>query len=282
MPGEHISTGVLGLDILMKGGWKRGTLNEIWGEPSTGKTTLALEGVWSRRPDERPVTWISTRGAIDFVPTDSAMVIAEPRTAERVFDIAMAASGVGASFIVIDDANHLVRARELIDDSYIPDEHREFKDELKLLKQAVKNSGATVLFLSQPRDTMRAPIRGTGISEKAHNRVSLRIRKVQQDKTAFVTAEIKNAGTVASYVVQPGRGVNRPRQLLHWGVKSGLVENSGTWYTFSNTTGRELFKVQGIDQFTEYMFGHPYDAAMLEGAIRAHYEIDNASDLVVG
>lgn len=269
---EFISTGVLGLDILMKGGWKRGTINEIWGEPSTGKTTLALTSLAARAEHERPATWISTRGAIDFKPTDRDMVIAEPRTAERVFDIAMSASGVGTSFIVIDDANHLVRARELIDDSYVPDEHREFKDELRMLKQAVKNSGATVLVLSQPRDNMRAPIRGTGISEKAYDRVSLRVAKLQQDKTAHIRAEVKTAGLSTGYVVQPGLGINRERQLWFWAVRSGIVTLNGAWNHYVDSRGS--VKLHGTDKFEEYLLTNPDEADLLEWKLREHYMID--------
>lgn len=280
MPEGFISTGVIGLDIIMGGGWKRGTMNEIWGETGTGKTTLALESVRARAEGARPVMWISTRGTIDFQPDVPDMIVAEPKTAERAFDVAMSASGVGSSFIIFDDANHLVRAQELIDDDYVPDEHREFKNELKMLKQVVKNSGATVLFLSQPRDRMRAPIRGTGISEKSYDRISLAISQQSQDKTAFVAAMLRRTGTRTNFVVQPGRGINRARQLLYYGVKAGLIWTNGSWYSFDD--GWKTEQVQGAEQFETYMVRNEHVADLLEYKLRAHYGIDTAYVVAVG
>lgn len=274
----HLSTGVLGLDILMGGGWKRGTINEIWGESGTGKTTLALTSVQARGEHERTATWITTRGPLDFTPgvTDN-LVVAEPRTAEQVFDVAMSASGIGASYIVIDDANHLVRGIELTDPNYVPDEHREFKNELKMLKGVVKNSGAIVLFLSQPRNNQRAPIRGTGISEKAYDRISLVAVQQHQDKTVRVQSHVKRVDKYCQFMVQPGKGINRERQLWYWGVKSGFVQSNGTWwYSFRDADGMQWINVQGTDQFEQYMRQHPDEADLLEYQMRQHYAIDTA------
>lgn len=277
MPDSFISTGVLGLDIHMNGGWKRGTINEVWGEPSTGKTVLALEAVKALGTHERPVTWINTSGPIDFSPLPFPdMIIGEPRTAEAAFDIAMSASGVGTSLIIIDDANHLVRQAELSDPSYVPDEHREFKNELTMLKRAVKNSGAVVLFLSQPRDTYRAPIRGTGISEKSYDRLSLRAREQHQDKTAVISAQIKRTGEHTAFFIEPGKGVSKERQLYFWGRKSGFVEQKASWTVFRQPAGDRLIQVHGQGEFEQYMRDHADEADVLEYMIRQHYGIDFA------
>lgn len=270
-PGDHMSTGVLGLDIVMSGGWKRGAISEIWGPPSSGKTYLALQALANRHPADDKILWVSTRGPIDFNP-DPRMNVSYPKSAEQAFHLMMGWSGFGGSMIVVDDAANLVRQAELDDPEYVPDEHREFKDELKNLKLAVKNSGCTVLFLSQPRDHMRAPIRGTGISEKAAERVSLKITRETQSKIATVRADVKSMGNSVHMEIIPGLGVHRQHQLVIWAQQDGYLKRTASW--FELYVGHVRVKINGLEDMYAYLADNPKVMDLLERRIREDHGLD--------
>ena len=121
-------------------------------------------------------------------------IVARPRDAEQAFRLAEYACGdTSIDLIVIDPTQHLVRHRELDGDRfYVPHPQREYKLELNALKQAAAISGTTVLFVCQPRDKERQPVRGTGISEKVAYRVHLHPDVVHQDGSREIQATVKD------------------------------------------------------------------------------------------
>ena len=272
----YLTTGSLGLDLLI-GGWPRGKIVEIWGEPGTGKTTLAKMTLQHRHIQDRHALWVDTSGASQLA-ADPCLIYLPPRSAEDVFNALVTASGAGlASLAIVDDANHLVRQRELDDDpDYVPDEHREFKDELKTLKYCINNSGMTTIFLSQPRDTQRAPIRGTGLSEKAALRVTLNFKHRHQSGDALVFASVKYNGqktmkTMVPLLIRPGHGIVREREIIHNGLQCGLIQNSASWF-YCPDIGRKM-KWQGVEALEAYLADpdNRWIKGQLENKIREKY-----------
>jgi recombination protein RecA len=260
---KYLRTGSLGADILLNGGWKPGTINEIWGEPGSGKTTLAEHAIWEL-PDDAKSLWMSLGQEHPHRSMGPQAMVCQPRNAEQAFTIMETCVLGDISLIVVDSANGLVRKRELDEDpDYVPDPHREYKNELNGLKQAVRAHGAIVLFLSKPRDRDRQPIRGTGISEKAKDRVRLKIVRQHQDEKREVEAWVhgkEDAGTV--FTIEPGHGVDWAKELFHLGVRYHLIQSKGSWYEWKGV------RVQGETQAACLLRDRPDLSIALDNDIR--------------
>lgn len=270
---DLIRTGSTGLDILLGGGWPAGSLNEIWGDSGSGKTVLALHAVESAvRARLGHVLWIDTVGGVAHMDKAPRVIVGRPRNAEQAFDLALrACSWPDITLIVVDSANGLVRQREIDGDpDYVPHPQREYKTELTALKRALKLSGTTALFLSQPRDKQREPIRGTGISEKAHRRVILSADVVHQDKSREVRAMVVQRGNAtceaARFTIRPGTGIDWREELVRLAVDYNVIQRHGNW--FHLTEGR--VRVQGLVEASAYFKHHHYEATQLEDAVRRH------------
>lgn len=252
-------TGSLSLDTALKGGWKTGSIVEVWGDSGTGKTTLAQHALYEL-PMASDALWLAVGTETPRRRLEAALAL--PGSAEEVFRTAEAAVREGARLVVVDSANHLMRQRELDGDpEYIPDPHREYKAELASLKIACKDTGGTVMFLSKPRDRERTPVRGTGISEKAIQRVRLRRLRQGQDGSMTVIAEVKGGGE-ASLVINPGTGIDWAEDILRLAVDHELVTTSGSWYTINGV------QLQGKTQGCEYIRTNPGVAVELDEKIR--------------
>jgi hypothetical protein len=110
-----------------------------------------------------------------------------------------------------------------------------------------------VLFVSQPRDKEREPVRGTGISEKVLYRVHLHPDVVHQDGTREIVASVKNVPTktvthdVAKFTVRPGSGINQADELVRWAVKMGNIRQSGSWLSFGDV------RAQGVGEMARLL-----------------------------
>jgi hypothetical protein len=227
----YIRTGSLGLDILLDGGWKRGALHDIWGEPGSGKTTLAEHAIWELEPGQRAL-WMSLGRELPHRPTGAA--VGQPRNAEQAFYIMETVLGGSIDLVIVDSANGLIRKREMDGDpDYEPHPQREYKDELTSLKKVCKNNNSTVIFLSKPRDRDRQPIRGTGISEKAHTRVELRVVHQYQAENRDIRASARQGfgNDVGSTIfhMRPGTGIDWALEMAKLAVHYGVAEQRGSW-----------------------------------------------------
>lgn len=261
---DRLATGSIGVDGLLRGGLRRGSIAEIWGGPGTGKTTLAQHAVAELDVDEEAL-WMSLGTELPFRPIRASTVA--PRTAEDAFRSMMAGLQSGASLIIVDSANGLVRQREVDGDpSYVPNAHREFKAELSALKDLCVVTNGTVLFLSKPRDKERAPVRGTGVSEKASQRVNLKIVQSKQDGSRLIEASLKT-GETTEYWVRPGSGIDWAEELLRLAYDHDIVSSSGSWYMLPGKV------IQGKEAAAEYIRGYPRLAAYLDSEVRKDLRI---------
>lgn len=258
---DILRTGSLGLDILLKGGWKPGTINEIWGEPGSGKTTLAEHALWELQAG-RNALWISMGTEIPHRP--SGAHVAQPRNAEHAFYIMETCVLGSVSLIVVDSANGLVRQRELdADPEYVPHPQREYKEELNGLKECLRAHGAIVIFLSKPRDRDRQPVRGTGISEKARDRVQLKIAHTHQDEVRDVELIVNGVDASTGFRIVPGSGIDWADELAHLSIRYGFAKRQGSWIDY-NAGVR-----QGIGAFAAEVRDNVKLAVELDDLIRA-------------
>lgn len=261
-----IRTGSIGLDIALGGGWIPG-IHEIWGDSGSGKTVLALHAAENVTRARRETLWIDTVDGVAHMDNAPQVVVARPRNAEGAFQVAeMACWEEGIDLIVVDSANMLVRQRELDGDpTYEPHPQREYKDELKELKWLTYATGTTVLFVSQPRDKQRQPVRGTGISEKATFRVHLHADVVHQDGTREIQATARAGKVVnhdaARFTVIPGKGIDRALEIVSCGVEHGVIWKNGTWLSWND------IQAQGTAGLARAL--NPHMMQCLENEIRA-------------
>jgi hypothetical protein len=199
--------------------------------------------------------------------------VVAPRTAEEVFTICSAASSLSASLIVIDHAGGLIRSREFEGSPdyqwhYQPSPHREFKVELDQMLDDCERSRGTVVFLSKPRDKERSPIRGTGVSEKARQRVNLKVLHAHQDGSKKIEASLKD-GSSCEYIIRPGTGIDWAEELLRTGAEHDIVTKRGSWYIMPDRR-----TVQGTEDAVRYVREFPAIAAYLNREIRRDLGIE--------
>jgi recombination protein RecA len=257
MTTSHLPTGSLSLDISLRGGWRRGGIIDIQGPETSGKTTLAQHACGGLGSNEDAL-WISLGTGIPLRTPNAS--IAEPRTAEEAFVLMVEAINVGASLVVVDSTEGLVRYQELIDPDYIPDPHREFKFELSQVRDAARKNNGIVMFLSRPR--AKAPgLRGTGISEKAHQKVILKVVELKQSGRRRVTT----AGG-ADFWIDPGTGIDWTQDLVQSAYEMDLMRKEGSWWYYGDE------KFFGLDAAKRYFYETHVAAATLEAAILAEVQ----------
>lgn len=264
---RYLPTGSLGLDLLLGGGWKRGTINEIWGEPGSGKTTVGEHAVWELEPGQKSL-WMSLGQERPHRSMGPQAMVCQPRNAEQAFYIMDAATRGDISLIVVDSANGLVRQRELDgDETYEPHPQREYKDELNGVKDGCRLHGAIVLFLSKPRDRDRQPVRGTGISEKAHARVRLKVVHTHQDGRRDIEAWLHGKEDQSTtFTIEPGTGIDWADELFRLGIRHNIIKANGSWYEWK--VGSGTLRVQGIRQGAELLRERADVAVVLDEDIR--------------
>jgi recombination protein RecA len=266
-----LETGSVGLDILLNGGWKPGTINEIWGEPSSGKTTLGLHAVHRLTPPHEHAVWMIL--GTEMPNYTFGAMRTYPRNAEQAFEIMIKAAEVGVALIVVDSANGLVRQAEIDgDESYEPDPHREYKHELRALRDAVRASGTVVIFLSKPRARDRNyGVRGVGLSDLRNPKsslydpnsakVTLKIVTEHQDKRRQVRAAVGDDHT--SFLIRPGSGLDWALELAHLGIRYEFIRKAGAWYVMNTIS------YQGIDALVAEIEDNSRLALALEEGIRS-------------
>jgi RecA/RadA recombinase len=261
-----IKTGSPSLDRATNGGWLRGGIVDIQGGPGAGKTTIAQHAIYGLESDEEAL-WITVGTEVPHRPFRG--VLAAPRSAEEVFQVIVAGIYSGARLIVVDSINGLVRQRELDGDpSYTPHPQREYKDELRYVKSLCNQSLATVIFTSMPRADQPHPIRGTGLSEKATQRVLLTVKASRQDGVKTIRAEVKGLGKYATFDIKPGTGIDWASDLLKTSVDLDLVEVRGSWYFLDDDP------VQGFDNAAQYLRDHPVISLVLYESVLDTKEIN--------
>ena len=287
---EAISTGSLGLDIALGvGGIPRGRVVEIYGPESSGKTTLTLHIVAEAQKKGGICAFIDAEHALDpiyakklGVNTDE-LLISQPDTGEQALEIADTLVRSGAiDVIVIDSVAALVPKAELdgeMGDSHMGLQARLMSQALRKLTGSISRTNCTIIFINQIRMKIGVmfgnPETTTGGNAlKFYASVRMDIRRIgalkdkeevvgNQTRVKVVKNKVAPPFRQVEFDIMYGEGISKTGELIDLGVKSGIVEKSGSWFSFnSQRIG------QGKEQARQFLKDNPKIASEIEKKIR--------------
>jgi recombination protein RecA len=287
---ETVSTGSLGLDIALGiGGLPRGRVVEIYGPESSGKTTLALHCVAEAQKQGGICAFIDAEHALDPIYARKLgvnvddLLISQPDAGEQALEIADTLVRSGAvDVLVIDSVAALVPRAELdgeMGDSLPGLQARLMSQALRKLTASINRSNTMVIFINQIRMKIGvmygSPETTTGgHALKFYASVRLDIRRVgaikdrdevvgNQTRVKVVKNKLAPPFKQVEFDIMYGEGISKSGELVDLGLKAGVVEKSGAWFSYDNQRigqGRENVKL--------FLKANPDIAGKIEAAIR--------------
>ena len=287
---EVVPTGSLSLDIALGiGGLPRGRVVEIYGPESSGKTTLALHAIAEAQKKGGACAFIDAEHALD--PTYAKklgvnvdeLLISQPDGGEQALEIVDTLVRSGAiDVLVVDSVAALVPRAELegeMGDSHVGLHARLMSQALRKLTGSISRSGCLVIFINQIRLKIGvmfgSPETTTGGNAlKFYASVRLDIRRIgaikereqvvgNQTRVKVVKNKMAAPFRVVEFDIMYGEGVSKTGELIDLGVKAGVVEKSGSWFSYD---GQRIG--QGRDNSRNFLKENPELAAKLEASIR--------------
>lgn len=297
MDGSHteenlqvISTGSLGLDIALGvGGLPRGRVIEIYGPESSGKTTLCLEVIAQCQKNQGTCAFIDAENAFDPVYANKLgvkvdkLLISQPDTGEQALEICdMLVRSGSIDMVVIDSVAALVPKAEIdgeMGDSHMGLQARLMSQALRKLTGNIKRTNTLVIFINQIRMKIGVmfgnPETTTGGNAlKFYSSVRLDIRRIgnikkgeeilgSETRVKVIKNKVAPPFKQAEFDILYGEGISREGELIEYGVKLGLIEKSGTWYSYQGS------KIgQGKDNTRIWLKENPSIATEIEEKIR--------------
>jgi recombination protein RecA len=287
---DTVSTGSLGLDIALGiGGLPRGRVVEIYGPESSGKTTLALHCLAEAQKKGGICAFIDAEHALDPIYARKLgvnvddLLISQPDAGEQALEIADTLVRSGAiDVLVVDSVAALVPRAELegeMGDSQPGLQARLMSQALRKLTASINRSNTMVIFINQIRMKIGvmygSPETTTGgHALKFYASVRLDIRRVgvikERDETVGNQTRVKVVKNklappfkVVEFDIMYGEGVSKAGELIDLGIQAGVVEKSGSWFSFdSQRIG------QGRENVRQFLKANPDLAAKIETAIR--------------
>ena len=301
---EATSTGSLGLDIALGiGGLPKGRIVEIYGPESSGKTTLTLHCVAEEQKKGGVCAFVDAEHALDpqyakklGVDLDE-LLISQPDTGEQALEITDTLVRSGAvSMVVVDSVAALTPKSELegdMGDHNVGVQARLMSQAMRKLTGSISRSNCMVIFINQIRMKIGvmfgSPETTTGGNAlKFYSSVRLDIRRIGAIKDRDeVIGNATRVKVVKNKVAPPfkqvefdimyGEGISKNGELLDLGVKAGVVEKSGAWYSYQEERigqGRENAKI--------FLKENPNIALSIEDKIRAAHGLDFDVDNDIG
>ena len=297
---EATSTGSIGLDIALGiGGLPKGRIIEIYGPESSGKTTLTLHAVAEEQKTGGVCAFVDAEHALD--PTYAKklgvdldeLLISQPDTGEQALEITDTLVRSGAvSMVVVDSVAALTPRAELegdMGDHQVGSQARLMSQAMRKLTGSISRSKCMVIFINQIRMKIGvmfgSPETTTGGNAlKFYSSVRLDIRRIgalkDRDEVVGNATRVK---VVKNKVAPPfkqvefdimyGEGISKTGELIDLGVKAGIVEKSGSWFSY----GDERIG-QGRENVKNYLKEYPNIALEIEDKIRAANGLDFEMD----
>jgi recombination protein RecA len=274
---DAISTGSLSLDLALGiGGLPKGRIVEIYGPESSGKTTLALHCIAQGQKNSGNAAFIDVEHALDpvyaralGVDVDS-LLVSQPDTGEQALEITESLVRSGAvDVIVVDSVAALVPRAEIegeMGDTHVGLQARLMSQALRKLAGAISKSNCVAIFINQLREKVgvvygNPEVTPGGRALKFYSSVRIDIRRIEtlkvngemigsRTRAKVVKNKIAPPFREAEFDVMYGQGISRNGELVDLGVKLGVIQKSGAWFSYDNTKlgqGRdnvkEFFKI---------------------------------------
>ena len=290
-PIDVVSSGSLGLDLALGiGGLPRGRIIEIYGPESSGKTTLALHVIAEAQKRGGTCAFVDAEHALDpgyarklGVDVDN-LLISQPDAGEQALEIADTLVRSGAiDVLVVDSVAALVPRAELegeMGDSHMGLHARLMSQALRKITGSVSRSNCILVFLNQIRMKIGVmfgnPETTTGGNAlKFYASVRMEIRRIgqikerdevvgNQTRVKVVKNKMAPPFRQVEFDIMYGEGISKVGELLDLGVKAGVVEKSGAWFSYdSQRIG------QGRENAKQFLRDHPDAANSIEAKVRA-------------
>ena len=300
---ESISTGSLGLDIALGvGGLPKGRVIEVYGPESSGKTTLALHVIAEAQKAGGTAAFVDAEHALDPVYAKKLgvdieeLIVSQPDTGEQALEITDTLVRSNAiDVLVVDSVAALVPRAEIegeMGDSHVGLQARLMSQSLRKLTGSINRSKCMVIFINQLRMKIGVmygnPETTTGGNAlKFYASVRLDIRRTGQIKDRDeVIGNATRVKVVKNKVAPPfkqvefdimyGEGISKTGELLDLGVKAGVVEKSGRWFSYDSVRIG-----QGRENAKKFLKENPEMCTKLEAAIRGRTD-EVAEEMMTG
>ncbi|MEW5693410.1 MAG: recombinase RecA [Candidatus Hydrogenedentota bacterium] len=290
---EAIPTGALTLDIALGiGGVPRGRALEIFGPEASGKTTLALTIAASAQKLGGVAAFIDAEHALDpiyarkiGVDVDS-LLVSQPDSGEQALEIAeMLVRSAAVDVIIIDSVAALVPRAEIegeMGDQHVGLQARLMSQALRKLTAVISRSNCCAIFINQIREKIGIMFGNPettpgGRALKFYASVRMEIRKketLEKNKEAvgntvkvkIVKNKVAPPFTEAFFDIMFNEGISKEGCILDLGLESGMIQRSGTWFTYGNTK-----LGQGREQARDYLKQDTKLRDEMEKKIREEY-----------
>ena len=290
---EVISTGSLALDVALGiGGVPRGRVVEIYGPESSGKTTLTLHVVAECQKLGGTAAFIDAEHALDpgyaqklGVNVDE-LLISQPDTGEQALEIAdMLVRSGAVDVVVVDSVAALTPKAEIegeMGDAHVGLQARLMSQALRKLTANIQRSNTLVIFINQIRMKIGvmfgSPETTTGGNAlKFYASVRMDIRRIgaikrgdevigNETRVKVVKNKMAPPFREAHFEILYGEGISRLGEVIELGVKEGLIDKAGAWYSYN---GERIG--QGKENARQFLKEHADLAADIEQKLRAHY-----------
>ncbi len=285
-----VSTGSLGLDIALGvGGLPYGRVVEVYGPESSGKTTLTLSVIAEAQKQGKICAFIDAEHALDPIYAEKVgvniddLLVSQPDTGEQALEICdMLVRSGAVELVVIDSVAALVPKAEIEGEmgaSHMGLAARLMSQALRKLTGNIKRANCCVIFINQIRMKIGVvfgnPETTTGGNAlKFYSSVRLDIRRIgalkkgdeivgNETRVKVVKNKVAPPFKQAEFDILYGEGISRHGEIVDLGVKQGLIEKAGSWYSYNeNRIG------QGKDNVRSFLKENPDIADEIEAKIR--------------
>jgi len=287
---EVISTGSLGLDVALGiGGLPRGRVVEIYGPESSGKTTLTLQVIAEAQKTGGTAAFVDAEHALDPVYAEKLgvnvedLLVSQPDTGEQALEITdMLVRSGAVDIVVVDSVAALTPKAEIegdMGDHHVGLQARLMSQALRKLTGNIKRSNTLVIFINQIRMKIGVmfgnPETTTGGNAlKFYSSVRLDIRRIgaikkgdevlgNETRVKVVKNKVAPPFKQAEFDILYGEGISREGEIITLGVKQGIINKSGAWYSYN---GDRIG--QGKDNVRQYLKEHAETAQEIEVQVR--------------
>lgn len=287
---EVISTGSIGLDVALGiGGLPKGRVVEIYGAESSGKTTLTLQTIAECQKQGGTAAFIDAEHALDPIYARALgvkvddLIVSQPDTGEQALEIVdMLVRSGACDIIIVDSVAALTPKAEIegdMGDTHVGLQARLMSQALRKLTANIKRSNTLVVFINQIRMKIGVmfgnPETTTGGNAlKFYASVRLEIRRGSpikkgeeilgnETKVKVVKNKVSPPFKQAEFDILYGEGSSIEGEIIDLGVKHGLIEKAGAWYSYN---GQKIG--QGKDNARQWLKENTSQKAEVEKAIR--------------